>query len=111
MVPVLREMSRAGVIAIRDAEYHGYEKTEYIALKRADAGAFSPNEVDLINDMIRYVCDEHTAASLRARCLIPGFDGALFSWDWKDAPWARFFTAAPRRRRRSVARYSIVKRA
>ena len=30
------------------------------------------------------------------RCLIPGFDGAFFSLDWKDALWARFSTAAPR---------------
>jgi hypothetical protein len=43
--------------------------------------------------------------------LIPDFDGALFSLEWKDALWARFFTAAPRRQRRSVERYSIVKRA
>jgi hypothetical protein len=45
------------------------------------------------------------------RCLIPRFDGALFSSDWKEALWARFFIAAPRRQRRSVERYNIVKRA
>ena len=45
------------------------------------------------------------------RCLIPGFDGAIFSTDWKDALWARFSMGAPRRQRRSVERYSIVKRA
>ncbi len=47
-------------------------------------------------------------------CLIPGFDGAVFSQAWRDALWARFFTAAPPRQRRSVGsveRYSIVKRA
>jgi hypothetical protein len=48
---------------------------------------------------------------LRPMCLIPGFDGALFTSEWKDALWVRFFTGAPPRRRRSVARYSIVKRA
>jgi AcrR family transcriptional regulator len=44
-------------------------------------------------------------------CLIPGFDGAIFSREWKDALWARFSTAAPQRQRQSVERYSIVKRA
>ena len=44
-------------------------------------------------------------------CLIPDFDGAVFSMEWKDALWARFSTAAPQRQRRSVERYSIVKRA
>jgi hypothetical protein len=38
--------------------------------------------------------------------LIPGFDGALFSPARRKAPWARFFTAAPLRKRRSVERYN-----
>ncbi|WP_292531085.1 hypothetical protein [Methylocystis sp.] len=45
------------------------------------------------------------------RCLIPWFDGAIFSSDWKDALWAKFSTGAPARQRRCVERYSIVKRA
>src|SRR4051812_24877720 len=44
-------------------------------------------------------------------CLVPGFDGALFSLEWKDALWAKFFMGAPARRRQCVARSSIVKRA
>src|SRR3954468_2605781 len=45
------------------------------------------------------------------RCLVPHFDGAFLWHESKDALWARFFTGAPRRLRRSVERYSIVKRA
>ena len=45
------------------------------------------------------------------RCLVPGFDGAIFSVEWKEALWARYSTEAPARLRRSVERYSIVKRA
>jgi hypothetical protein len=41
-------------------------------------------------------------ARASSRCLIPGFDGAVFSQSWKNAPWARFNMAAPQRRRRSV---------
>ena len=37
-------------------------------------------------------------------CLVPVFDGALFSQEWKDALWARFFTGAPERQGRSVER-------
>ena len=47
----------------------------------------------------------------RARCLVPAFDGVVYSIEWKDALWARFYTAAPQRRRQSVEQYSIVKRA
>ena len=50
-------------------------------------------------------------ARSEARCLVSGFDGALFSSESKDALWARFYTAAPRRQRRSVEQYKIVKRA
>src|SRR3954451_11097240 len=45
------------------------------------------------------------------RCLVPHFDGAFLWHESKDALWARFFTGAPRRLRRSVERFSIVKRA
>jgi len=33
--------------------------------------------------------------SFRARCLVPGFDGAFLSHDSKDALWDKFYTAAP----------------
>ena len=39
----------------------------------------------------------------------PRFDGALFSREWKDALWDRFFTAAPQRQRQSVEQYKIVR--
>ncbi|UCI32239.1 hypothetical protein [Mesorhizobium sp. B4-1-4] len=45
------------------------------------------------------------------RCLIPSFNGAIFSSDWKDGLWDKFCTAAPRRQRQSVEQYKIVKRA
>jgi hypothetical protein len=44
-------------------------------------------------------------------CLIPGFEGAPLPGNLRDALWDGFFTAAPQRQRRSVERYSIVKRA
>jgi hypothetical protein len=43
--------------------------------------------------------------------LVPEFDGAIFSAEWKEALWARYSTEAPARLRQSVERYSIVKRA
>ncbi len=48
---------------------------------------------------------------LLARCLIPGFDGAILSQDWKDALLDKFYMGAPQRQRQSVERYKIVKRA
>ena len=51
-----------------------------------------------------------TASSV-SNCLIPGFDGAIFSHEWKEALWPKFCTGAPPRKRRSVERCNIVKRA
>src|SRR5271156_5831651 len=41
------------------------------------------------------------------RCLVPDFDGAFLSHDLKEAPWDKFYTAAPPRRRQSVEQYKI----
>ena len=50
------------------------------------------------------------ACAKETKCLVPAFDGAYFSHEWKEALWGRFYTGAPPRQRRSVERYSIVKR-
>jgi hypothetical protein len=43
---------------------------------------------------------------LELRCLIPWFDGAIHSQEWKDAIWDRYVTAAPRPRTLSEQQYS-----
>ncbi|HEX7389289.1 MAG TPA: hypothetical protein VF286_04200, partial [Acidiphilium sp.] len=63
----------------------------------------TPPDMTLYRDLIQ--------TRVTPRCLVPGFGGATFSDEWKEALWARFFTEAPARLRRSVERYSIVKRA
>jgi hypothetical protein len=40
------------------------------------------------------------------RCLIPRFDGAIFSHAWKEALWGKFVTGAPRQRTSSELQYS-----
>ena len=46
-----------------------------------------------------------------SRCLVPDFNGAIFSDKWKEALWDKFYTAAPQRHRQCVEQYKIVKRA
>src|SRR5665213_3408820 len=58
----------------------------------------------------RAICNR-CSISRWSRCLVPEFDGAIFSAGWKEALWARYSTEAPARLRQSVERYSIVKRA
>ncbi|WP_397580203.1 hypothetical protein, partial [Sphingorhabdus sp.] len=49
-----------------------------------------------------------TALGYGASCLVPAFDGVLFSHQWKDSLWDKFYTGAPARQRRSVEQYNIV---
>ena len=41
-----------------------------------------------------------------ARCLIPWFDGAIYSLEWKEALWDKFVMVAPRPRTPSEQQYS-----
>src|SRR5262245_45098564 len=80
------------------------------SLRRFGARLSSPIR-DFRRSLLRIVGTGLDLQFASTRCLIPGFDGALFSREWKDALWARFCAAAPQRQRRSVERYNIVKRA
>ena len=46
------------------------------------------------------------AFMFNALCLIPRFDGAILSQEWKEALWARFVTEAPRPRTPSELQYN-----
>ncbi len=43
----------------------------------------------------------------RIKCLIPRFDGAILSFEWKDAVWDRYVMGAPRPRTPSEQQYSL----
>jgi hypothetical protein len=47
---------------------------------------------------------------LRPRCLVPRSGDTGDHHSWREELWARFYTGAPVRLRRSVERYSGVKR-
>jgi hypothetical protein len=40
-----------------------------------------------------------------SRCLVPAFNGAIFSPEWRDALWDKFYTSAPQRLRQSGYQY------
>ena len=53
----------------------------------------------------------YDASGYVIRCLIPQCGGTVDHHVWREDLWARFYTAAPRRLRQCVERYSGVKRA
>ena len=82
----------------------------------ADTGSEKPQTYAFVDLFRRWLaergvpCEVEGSATI-VRCLIPRFDGAPFTTKWKDSLWAKFSMGAPQRLRRSVERYSIVKRA
>ena len=103
-----------------EAGLHRRGKRDVLADEAMFAGWFAPRRTTpggqpLYSDLaIEHVLTLRLVFHLalrQAECLIPWFDGAVFTCEWKEALWARFSMAAPQRQRQSVERYSIVKRA
>lgn len=60
----VHDLEREGVLATRIAEMGGYQQRQFFALKEPDISMFSPREISLVDDVIRYVCENHTATSI-----------------------------------------------
>jgi Antitoxin SocA-like, Panacea domain len=60
----LAELKRQGAIEIRDVDYFGYIKKEYIAVESPDTSRFSNIEKFLLDDVIEFVCFNHSAKTI-----------------------------------------------
>ena len=61
IVPILHELEAERKLIARDAPYHGLVKTEYIVLSDPSINSFKDEEKWIVDRMIAFVCDEHTA--------------------------------------------------
>lgn len=61
---LLRDMERRGDIQIRDVNYHGYIKKEYVPLVEQPEGVLNAAELSLLDDVIDFVCRQNTARSI-----------------------------------------------
>ena len=61
---LLRDLQKSGDVEIRDVDYHGYWKKEYIAKVPAPEGVLSPEQESLLDDVIDFVCRKNTARSI-----------------------------------------------
>jgi hypothetical protein len=62
--PVLRDLQLFGVLAIKEVEFHGHLKKEFISLKEPSTERFTSRELEIVDWATRFVCNEHTAASI-----------------------------------------------
>lgn len=61
---VLDELKTRGDIVVRDVEYHGYPKREFIAMTKPDISMFTPDEISTIDHVIDTISHKHTATSI-----------------------------------------------
>ncbi len=64
LLPTLRELGSEGAINIRESDYFGYRKKEYVALREPEMARLSGEEVELINEVIEFVCANNTAKTI-----------------------------------------------
>jgi hypothetical protein len=64
ILPVLQELATEGKIAIRQRQHFSYPQREFVALQPAGRAAFSEDDRDIIDQVIAWVCNEHTAVSI-----------------------------------------------
>ena len=61
---VIEDLEAEEALAVREVEYFGKLKKEYIALKKPDISMFTADEISLVDSVIDVVCHEHTATSI-----------------------------------------------
>lgn len=64
LLPLLRELNNQGAIEIRDVDYFGFVKREYIAVESPETDRFSDIEKQLLNEVIEFVCFNNSAKTI-----------------------------------------------
>lgn len=64
LLPMLRDMQMEGSIVIKDVDFHGLMKKEYIALNKEEPGVLNQAEIDLLDEVIKFVCDKNSARTI-----------------------------------------------
>lgn len=64
ILPVLSELQAEGKIAVRERPRFNYIQREFMALQAPSGAAFSEQERDIIDQVVAWVCNEHTASSI-----------------------------------------------
>ncbi len=64
IVRSIRRLEQNEMIATREVPTFGGTRREHVWLKKPDVTVFTPEEVDILNTAIDWVCDQHTARSI-----------------------------------------------
>ena len=64
LLSTIKELEAAGAIQVREVNYFGYRKKEYMALKEPETERLSESELAILDEVIDFVCRGHTAKTI-----------------------------------------------
>lgn len=64
LLPSLRELQRDSAIEIRETDYFGYRKKEYVPRQQPDVDRLSEVEREILDEVIDFVCFNNTAKTI-----------------------------------------------
>ena len=64
LLPVLREMERDWDLEIRDVDYFGLRKKEYVPAAPEPEGVLNDEEIALLDEVIDFVCSKNSARTI-----------------------------------------------
>ena len=64
ILPVLAELESEGILTVRDTQHFGKQKKEFIVHRPASADFLPSDEHAIVEEMIKFVCEENTATSI-----------------------------------------------
>ena len=64
IIPIVRELEASGDLTITEEVHAAYTQKAFTAHRHPVMDAFSGDEIALVDDIIKYVCDEHTAKTI-----------------------------------------------
>jgi len=64
LLSTLRDLDKTGEIEVRDADYFGFRKKEYVPLRGPEIERLSKSERALLDEVIEFVCRSNTAKTI-----------------------------------------------
>jgi hypothetical protein len=64
IVPILKELESEGHIEVQDATHYGKTKKQYMVKHGISIEHFPTKEKEIVDEVIKFVCDTHTASSI-----------------------------------------------
>src|SRR5262245_46802633 len=67
IVPTLRKLEREQKIVVRNVETPVGPRREFLWIEKPDVKAFGPEEIDVLHEVIDWICNDESAKSISAK--------------------------------------------